>query len=85
MTELVRLTHDGERITAPLGTTKCAQTIGQPHPSDSTHWLFAPDNLGPMVQLMTLCGRRAHRFVLDSEDKEVDCPHCLEINPAESR
>lgn len=78
MTEIVRLTHDGNLISAPMGTTKCAQTIGRPHPSDWTHWLFAPDNPGPMVQLMTGCGKRANRFVLESEGKEVDCPQCLE-------
>lgn len=75
--QLRRLTAAGETITAPAGTVMCAQTIGRPHPGDLTHRLFAPDNPGPMVQLMTYCGRRAHRFVLESEGKEVDCPDCL--------
>jgi uncharacterized protein DUF6221 len=75
--EIVRMTHDGQRVTAPSGTTKCAQTTGRPHPSDWTHRLFAANDPGPMVQLMTGCGRRAHRFVLESEGKDVDCPRCL--------
>lgn len=74
---LARLTTDGGTIAAPMGTNKCAQTIGQPHPGDLTHQLFAPDNPGPMVQLMTYCGRRADRFVLESEGRDVDCPECL--------
>lgn len=76
--QLVRLTASGDTISAPLGTTMCAQAIGQPHPCDLTHRLFAPDNPGPAVQLMTSCGRRAHRFIPESEGKDVDCPECLE-------
>jgi hypothetical protein len=75
--QLARLTFDGDVVTAPLGTSKCAQTIGRPHPGDLTHRLFAPDNPGPAVQLMTWCGRRAHRFVLESDGKDIDCPDCL--------
>lgn len=78
MTTLTRrLTWDGELITAPAGTVKCAQTIGRPHPGDLVHRLFAADNPGPGVQLMTGCGRRAHRFVPEADGKEVDCPECL--------
>ncbi len=76
MTELVRLTYDGKQATAPLGTTKCAQG-NHPNPGDWTHRLFAASNPGPMVQLMTGCGQRAHRFVLESEGKDVDCPRCV--------
>lgn len=75
-----RLDYQGDIVEAPDGTTKCALTIGRrPHPSDRTHRLFAPDNPGPMVQLMTRCGKRAHRFVLESEGKDVDCPECLDV------
>lgn len=74
-----RLTWDGHLITAPLGTRKCAQTIGRPHHRDLIHGLFASENPGPMVQLMTRCGGRAHRFVLESDDKDIDCPECLEL------
>ena len=74
---IARLTWDGHSLTAPAGTTKCAQTIGNPHPADLTHRLFAPDNPGPMVQLLTGCGRRAHRFVTENEGKQVDCRECL--------
>jgi hypothetical protein len=77
---ITRLTWDGKRITAPVGTTKCARMVGRPHPTDWTHWLFAPDDPGPMVQLTTRCGKRAHRFVLESEGRTVDCPDCLEID-----
>ncbi len=74
---IARLTWDGHLVIAPAGTSKCAQTVGRPHPADLTHRLFAPDNPGPMVQLLTGCGRRAHRFVTEDEDKQVDCPECL--------
>lgn len=72
---ITRLTYDGQLVTAPVGTRKCQQGV-RPHPTEWTHWLFAPDDPGPMLQLMTRCGRRAHRFVLESEGKEVDCPEC---------
>ena len=75
---LTRLTWDGQLVTAPPGTTQCARTInGRPHPADWVHHLFAPDNPGPMVQLLTWCGMRAHRFILESEGRQVDCPECL--------
>lgn len=74
---ITRFTWDGHEITAPSGTNKCAQTIVRPHPSDLTHRLFAPDSDNPMLQLLTGCGRRAHRFVTEDEGKEVDCPECL--------
>jgi hypothetical protein len=74
---IFRLTWDGQQVSAPAGTVKCAQTVGAPHPSDWTHRLFAASNPGPMVQLTTGCGKRAHRFVLESEGKAVDCPDCL--------
>ena len=82
-----RLTHDGQLIEAPFGTTKCAQMFcGRPSPRDWIHALFAPDNPGPMVQLLTKCGRRAHRFVLESEGREVDCTECVdELNAAAAR
>ncbi|WP_372672990.1 hypothetical protein [Amycolatopsis kentuckyensis] len=79
---IARLTWDGGIVTAPVGTDKCAQTVGRPHPSDWTHWLFAAGDPGPMVQLTTRCGQRAHRFVLEGEGKTVDCPRCLEIGPS---
>lgn len=77
---MMRTTWDGRSVSAPVDTDKCAQTIGRPHPGDWVHWLFAPDNPGAdgVVQLMTQCGKRAHRFVLESDGKEVDCPACLE-------
>lgn len=80
--QITRLTWDGQFVHAPAGTSKCAQTTGRPHPSDLTHRLFAPDNPGPMVQLLTGCGRRAHRFITEDEGKEVDCPECLSEDPA---
>lgn len=75
--EVVRLTWDGHLISAPAGTRKCAQMVGKPHPGDLVHDLFAPDNPGPMVQLLTGCGRRAHYFVTEDQGREVDCPDCL--------
>lgn len=75
--QIVRLTWDGKLVTAPAGTNKCAQTVGRPHWSDLTHRLAYADNPGPMVQLLTGCGHRAHRFVLETEGKQVDCPNCL--------
>ena len=76
---LIRMTHDRSFAAAPAGTNKCAQTIGgKPHHSDLIHRLFAPDDPGPMVQLMTYCGRRADRLVPEGEGKEIDCPECLD-------
>jgi hypothetical protein len=81
----MRFTHDGQLIEAPAGTTKCARTVGRPHRADWVHALFAPGDSGPMVQLMTRCGRRAHRLVLESEDRDVDCPACAEALAFETR
>lgn len=77
---ITRLTYDGREITAPAGTNKCAQTPGPLYPADWVHGLFAADNPGPMVQLTTRCGGRAHQFVLDTVSREIDCPKCLEID-----
>lgn len=75
--ELVRLAWDGRLISAPAGTNKCAQMVQKPHPTDLVHRLFAPDNPGPMVQLLTGCGRRAHYFITEDQGREVDCRECL--------
>lgn len=74
---IARVTWDGQLIQAPEGTRKCAQMVARPHPSDLVHGLFAADNPGPTLQLMTQCGKRAHYFVPESEDREIDCPDCL--------
>lgn len=76
---IVRYDHAGNRHTAPAGTRKCAQVINRVHPSDLVHGLFAADQLGTnrAIQLMTRCGKRADRFVPESEGKEIDCPDCL--------
>jgi hypothetical protein len=75
--EVVRLTWDGHLISAPPGTNQCAAMVGQPHPTDLVHRLFAPEYPSAMIQLMTGCGRRAHYFVRPDENREVDCPDCL--------
>jgi hypothetical protein len=76
---IVRYDHARNRHTAPAGTRKCISIINHPHPSDLVHELFAAEQLGTdrVIQLMTSCGKRAHRFVPESEGRAVDCPGCL--------